>query len=109
MDIPRKAYMKTIRKNTMSGIYETKTLDSSIHLHFCEWWSGEGADFNFHDDKSISLSMDELQALVSTSYAMGMIDLEEVKMEAQAIIDDGYRREQAVKNIQIQTPTQWFD
>lgn len=90
--------MKTMRNNTISGIYETKTLDTAIHLHFSEWWSGDGADFNF-DDKSISLSIDELEALVSCAFAMGMIDLDEVKREGTAIVNDGERRATAIKNM----------
>ena len=44
--------MKNIRRNSLSGIVETESFgEKNVSLHFAEWWSGEGVDFTFDENK----------------------------------------------------------
>jgi hypothetical protein len=73
--------MKNFRNNSITGIYETEGL-SRVNLHFTEWWNGEGMDFTFDENKSISLHGEELHALMVSAIVTGMIDIGSVMEDA---------------------------
>lgn len=77
-----------LRKNGISGIIETECTEK-VKLHFSEWWNGEGMDFTFtvkkQPDKTFSLSLEEMAALVSAAMAVGMIDMEEIDENVQRL------------------------
>jgi len=70
--------MKHLRTNGQVGIIEYEQFGKDVkgNLHFSEWWDGEGLDFTFDEGKaSISLSIEEIEAVVTASIATGMVDL----------------------------------
>ena len=84
-----------IRKNGIVGVVETDNL-IPVNLHFSEWWSGEGLDLNFLNEKnkSISLHMDEIETLTIAAFLCGMIDIKEIKKQAKRIEEDSLKREE---------------
>ena len=91
--------MKNIRRNSLSGIVEIDSFgEKDVSLHFNEWWSGEGVDFAFDENKKVSLGLDEIHALFVAMVATEMVDLDEV-------INDAYdmRRETADREAHIET------
>jgi len=86
--------MYTMRKNGMVGALEENEFDKTIHMHFSEWWSGEGMDFDVervgHKGQSenckYSLSIAEMNMVASVMLACGMIDLDDVKEKADQLI-----------------------
>jgi len=75
-----------VRTDGVVGIYENNDSSHPLNLHFSEWWSGGGADFNFNNgDKNISLSMEELMAISIAGGLMNMLDFDEINEEITKI------------------------
>lgn len=90
--------MKNIRRNSLSGIVETELFGvKNVSLHFAEWWSGEGVDFAFDENKKVSLGLDEIHALFVAMVATEMVDVD-------SVINDAYdmRRETADREEHIE-------
>ena len=92
--------MRNIRKDSISGMIDNiGTTQTSIH--FSEWWGKEGMDFVIYtpmedDSKTLSLTRDELSALVSAAIASGYVDGEAAVAEAKEIIKES--NEKAIKD-----------
>ncbi len=91
--------MKNLRKNTISGIYESDYGLSPVSLHFTEWWNGEGMDFTFDEKKHISLHIDELHAMMVSALASGMLDIGDVMENVAEMKRESKEREEAVEAI----------
>lgn len=78
-----------MRKDALVGIIEYLPSDTSMKnrsLHFSEWWNGEGLDFEFENsNKRISLDLHEMEALVTSIIACGMVDMEEVEKKVRIL------------------------
>ena len=90
--------MKNIRRNSITGIVEHKGL-TDVSLHFSEWWNGEGMDFTFDENKSISLHGEELHALIVAAMASEYIDMDSVKEDVDWMILESRRREKEIEEI----------
>ena len=91
--------MKNIRRNSLSGIVEIDSFgEKDVSLHFNEWWSGEGVDFSFDENKFIHLHLDEIHALFVAMVATEMVDLDSVMNDAYDM-----RRETADREAHIET------
>jgi hypothetical protein len=95
--------MKDIRFNTTSGFIESIGR-SSTSLEFIEWWGKEGMQFDFYnpmDDevKTISLTKDEIHALVTATIASNFVDVDSAKKDAEEMkVESDKRREEYEKN-----------
>ena len=82
--------MKKI-KSMVSGVVGLIELDEkNSHIHFSEWWNGEGLDHTMvKDNKEIkfSLHLDEMNAIAAFWLKSGFIDLNEVKKLSEEIED----------------------
>lgn len=69
-----------VRNTNVVGLIES---DDGLMLtvHFSEWWNGKGLDFTFLNErrKFISLSLEEMEAMVVAMRMAGMIDLKRIK------------------------------
>jgi len=55
--------MNNINRNATVGIINCGILESDNYLHFAEWWSGEGLDFELTSGKKtqrFQLHIDEM-------------------------------------------------
>lgn len=72
-----------LRRDTVSGVIEK----DETSCHFSEWWSGDGIDFSFGENKTVSLHIDELHAIVVAASLMGMVEREEVREDVKRLKD----------------------
>jgi hypothetical protein len=92
--------MNNIRHNAIAGIIDVDNLsDQESYLHFAEWWNGEGMDFSFDDERRISLSMGELQAIVVAGIAADFIDLDECLQVVELMKESSRQRAESINQI----------
>jgi len=92
--------MKNIRRNSLSGIVETESFgEKNVSLHFAEWWSGEGVDFTFDENKKVSLGLDEIHALFVAMVATEMVDLDSVINDAYDMRRETADREEHIRSL----------
>jgi len=92
--------MRNIRKDSISGVIDNIGR-SQTSIHFSEWWGKEGMDFVIYspigdETTNLSLTRDELSALVSAALASGYVDGESAVAEAKQIIEES--NEKAIKD-----------
>lgn len=97
--------MNSIRKDTISGLIEYTDMGSDVnhYLHFSEWTNGEGMDFVIdhmeRNERSISLSLDDIAALVTACIASGFVDVKECKQAAKEMNAASKKREEIMEEI----------
>jgi len=91
--------MKNLRKNTISGIYESDYGLSPVSLHFTEWWNGEGMDFTFDEKKPISLHMEEIHAMMVSALVIGLVDIGRVMEDVAEMKRETKERNAAIEAI----------
>jgi hypothetical protein len=92
--------MKNIRRNSLSGIVEIASFgEKDVSLHFNEWWSGEGVDFTFDENKKVSLGLDEIHALFVAMVATEMVDLDSVINDAYDMRRESADREEHIRSL----------
>jgi hypothetical protein len=93
-----------IRKNGMIGLIEYNTIssDKQLHVHFSEWWNGEGLDFTLETGKTedkISLHMDTMSSMVVAMIASGMIDVDHCKDKADKLLKLSEKRKRMMDKL----------
>ncbi len=77
-----------LRKDTISGTLIKETVAGDrLQCVFHEWWNGEGIDFQFDNDRPVSLSIDQLQCVAAAVKIMNFIDTEEVDRDVRRMKD----------------------
>lgn len=94
--------MSNIRRNGIVGMFDYKEGLTDVSLHFSEWWNGEGMDFDFNDQKKFALHLDELHSLAVAAVATGMIDIDDVKKDADALNEESRRRSNLIRDFNKQ-------
>lgn len=88
--------MNDIRRTAAVGIIETEGLDSTVTVHFSEWWNGEGMDFTLHRSNNeivhFGVHLDEIHAIATAAAAVGMIETDRVQEAADHLNAQGKRR-----------------
>jgi hypothetical protein len=84
--------MRNIRKDTISGVIDDIGRTQTT-IQFNEWWGKEGMDFVLYtpmgdETKNLSLSRDELHALVVASICSGYVDGPAAIEDAKAMIEE---------------------
>lgn len=84
--------MNNIRNGKIGIIEVSSVFGKGSAIEFNEWFNGEGVDFRFEDDKkgTISLHMDELEAIATVAIMLEMIDIKECKKAAKLINRGNY-------------------
>jgi hypothetical protein len=89
-----------LRKDTISGIIKKETIAGDpLECVFNEWWNGEGIDFQFDNDRPISLSIDQLQCVAAAVKVMGFIDTEEVDRDVRRMKDSWKQFKNYIRSI----------
>lgn len=92
--------MKNIRRNSITGIVEIASFgEKDVSLHFNEWWSGEGVDFTFDENKKVSLHLDEIHALFVAMVATEMVDMDSVINDAYDMRRESADREEHIRSL----------
>ena len=102
--------MRNIRKDSISGVIDNIGA-SQTSIHFSEWWGKEGMDFVIYspigdETTNLSLTRDELSALVSAAIASGYVDGDSAVAEAKEIIKESNEKaiKDAEKRLKMNTP-----
>lgn len=92
--------MNDVRDNAIVGVISFEDSLVPVTLHFSEWWNGEGLDANFVNEagKTISLHMDEIEALVVAAKLVGLIDFKFIKQKVKKVKKDTQKRKQQVQD-----------
>lgn len=93
--------MNNMRKNGNVGVMEDTEFDKTIHVHFSEWWNGEGMDFDVErtghkiasENSKYSFTMQEMEMLFAAALAIGMVDLDDVQKRSQELIEAAETRQ----------------
>ena len=94
--------MKNLRKNSITGIYESNDGLSDVSIHFSEWWNGEGMDFTFNEKRHTSLHIEELHGLIVCAIASGMVDIGDVMADSAQMKKDSKERQEMVESLRKQ-------
>lgn len=88
--------MRNIRKDAISGVIDDigQTMTT---IQFNEWWGKEGMDFVLYtpmgdETKNLSLSRDELHALVVAAVCSGYVDGPSAIEDAKAMIEESKQK-----------------
>lgn len=78
--------------------------DNNTHLHFSEWWNGEGIDFEFLDrnykqDRRISLHMEEIESIAIAALLCGMLDLNFLEADLKQAKEENEKYRAMLKQI----------
>ena len=78
--------------------------DNTVHLHFSEWWNGEGLDLVFLDrsykqDRRISLHMEEIESIAIAALLCGMLDLNFLEADFKQAKEDNAKHQEWLKQI----------
>lgn len=92
--------MNDVRDNAIVGVINFEDSLVPVTLHFSEWWNGEGMDANFINEtgKSISLHMDEIEALVVAAKLIGLIDFKQIKKRVKEVQEATQKRKQEIQD-----------
>jgi hypothetical protein len=88
--------MRNIRKDAISGVIDDIGRTETT-IQFNEWWGKEGMDFVLYtpmgdETKNLSLSRDELHAIVVAAICSGYVDGPAAIDDAQAMIDESKQK-----------------
>lgn len=88
--------MRNIRKDAISGVIDDIGRTQTT-IQFNEWWGKEGMDFVLYtpmgdETKNLSLSRDELHALVVASICSGYVDGPSAIEDAKAMIEESKQK-----------------
>lgn len=88
--------MRNIRKDAISGVMDDIGRTQTT-IQFSEWWGKEGMDFVLYtpmgdETKNLSLSRDELHALVVASICSGYVDGPAAIEDAKAMIEESKQK-----------------
>jgi hypothetical protein len=88
--------MRNIRKDAISGVIDDIGRTQTT-IQFNEWWGKEGMDFVLYtpmgdETKNLSLSRDELHALVVASICSGYVDGESAIEDAKAMVEESKQK-----------------
>lgn len=88
--------MNDIRYDGIVGMIE-----EPAYVHFSEYWSGEGLDFVIgeKDQKTISLSIYEIEAVVLAAYVSGFVNLDAIKQIGELMKREAKNRKKELKSI----------
>ena len=92
--------MNNINRNATVGVIECSNLESDNYLHFAEWWSGEGLDFELTSGRNTQrfhLHMDEMTALVTSAIATGMVDVDDCVSRAKELNEKSEAKQKFVQ------------
>lgn len=88
--------MRNIRKDAISGVIDDigQTMTT---IQFSEWWGKEGMDFVLYtpmgdETKNLSLSRDELHALVVAAVCSGYVDGPSAIEDAKSMIEESKQK-----------------
>ena len=88
--------MRNIRKDAISGVIDDIGRTQTT-IQFNEWWGKEGMDFVLYtpmgdETKNLSLSRDELHAIVVASICSGYVDVESAIENAKDMIEESKQK-----------------
>lgn len=88
--------MRNIRKDAISGVIDDIGRTQTT-IQFNEWWGKEGMDFVLYtpigdETKNLSLSRDELHAIVVAAVCSGYVDGESAIEDAKAMIEESKQK-----------------
>ena len=88
--------MRNIRKDAISGVMDDIGRTQTT-IQFSEWWGKEGMDFVLYtpmgdETKTLSLTRDELHALVVAAVCSGYVDGPSAISDAQSMIDESKQK-----------------
>ena len=88
--------MRNIRKDAISGVIDDIGRTETT-IQFNEWWGKEGMDFVLYtpmgdETKNLSLSRDELHAIVVAAICSGYVDGEAAIEDAKAMIQESKQK-----------------
>ena len=88
--------MRNIRKDAISGVIDDIGRTQTT-IQFNEWWGKEGMDFVLYtpmgdETKNLSLSRDELHAIVVASICSGYVDAESAIENAKDMIEESKQK-----------------
>jgi hypothetical protein len=91
--------MNDVRDNAIVGVISFEDSLVPVTLHFSEWWNGEGLDANFVNEagKTISLHMDEIEALVVAAKIVGLIDFKSIKKRVKQVRKEADKYKEGLK------------
>ena len=92
--------MNNINRNATVGIIDCGNHESDNYLHFAEWWSGEGLDFELTSGKKtqrFQLHIDEMTALVTAAIATGMVDVDDCVSRAKELNEKSEAKQKFVQ------------
>ena len=102
--------MKNIRYDAISGVIDDIGRTQTT-IQFSEWWGKEGLDFVLYtpmgdETKTLSLSRDELHALVVASICSGYVDAQGAINDAESMKEESkkYEEEQEQNNFRMGMP-----
>ena len=95
--------MRNIRNDAISGVIDNIGRTETT-IQFNEWWGKEGMDFVLYtpmgdETKNLSLSRDELHALVVASVCSGYVDGLAAFEDAKSMIQES--KEKKIKDAEI--------
>jgi len=94
--------MNNINRNATVGIIDCSNFESDNYLHFAEWWSGEGLDFELTSGKKtqrFNLHMDEMTALVTAAIATGMVDVDVCVSRAKELNEKSEEKQKLIQQL----------
>ena len=88
--------MRNVRKDAIAGVIDDIGRTQTT-IQFNEWWGKEGMDFVLYtpmgdETKNLSLSRDELHALVVASICSGYVDGPAAIEDAKAMIEESKQK-----------------
>lgn len=94
----------TFRKTGIVGEYEIDNILETSSIHFSEWHNGEGLDFtvfnkSLNTTDRFSLTIEQLNALAVIGEAIGYIEMDDVKREAEQFIRNSEQRRRNIEQI----------
>lgn len=91
--------MRNIRKDAISGVIDDIGRTQTT-IQFSEWWGKEGMDFVLYtpigdETKNLSLTRDEMHAMVVAAICSGYVDGESAIEDAKAMIKESNEKAKA--------------